>query len=106
MHSAKAFVFMSLALTALFCVLVGSLVYDRDLPAQDERAAACHHALYSQLCAVGFYPYRMSIDEMSHPLPCHDDSGALLQALKQLLDPQDILAPGRYDFRCDWRTEE
>jgi 4-cresol dehydrogenase (hydroxylating) len=36
------------------------------------------------------------------PAP-RDDHGALLSRLKRALDPNDILAPGRYDFRSTWR---
>jgi 4-cresol dehydrogenase (hydroxylating) len=32
----------------------------------------------------------------------HDDYGYFIQRLKQNLDPNDILAPGRYDFRNEW----
>jgi 4-cresol dehydrogenase (hydroxylating) len=35
------------------------------------------------------------------PAP-RDDHGALMQRLKGALDPSDILAPGRYDFRGTW----
>ncbi len=31
-----------------------------------------------------------------------DDYGQLLQQVKKALDPNNILAPGRYDFRRDW----
>ena len=86
--------------------LVGSLVYDRNVPGEDERAAACHHALHTRLAAAGFFPYRLGLADQATPLPCQDDSAALLQSIKQLVDPSDILAPGRYDFRSGWRGEK
>jgi 4-cresol dehydrogenase (hydroxylating) len=34
--------------------------------------------------------------------PAQDDYGKLMSVLKQGLDPNNILAPGRYDFQGDW----
>jgi 4-cresol dehydrogenase (hydroxylating) len=82
--------------------LLTAIVYDRDVPGADERAVACHDELLRRACAMGFLPYRLnhlSMDALPHP---HDDFGALLQRLKTALDPNDVLAPGRYDFRSDW----
>jgi 4-cresol dehydrogenase (hydroxylating) len=43
---------------------------------------------------------------MAGAAPCRDDSGVFLQRLKQALDPGDVLAPGRYDFRPLWAPED
>jgi 4-cresol dehydrogenase (hydroxylating) len=52
-----------------------------------------------RLIAAGYYPYRLSVHSMdSLPAPT-DDYHVLLQRLKATLGPNDILAPGRYDFR-------
>lgn len=82
--------------------LVPILCYDRDLPGEDERAMACHDALLAELIAAGYPPYRLGVQSM-HSLPAPtDDSLALIERLKRTLDPNDILAPGRYDFRRRW----
>ena len=74
-------------------VITAALVYDREVPGDDERAADCHAALMRDLSAEGYLPYRLGIQSMnSLPTP-HDDSGTLMQALKRALDPNDILAP-------------
>lgn len=79
--------------------LVPILCFDRDLPGEDERAMACHDALLSELIAAGYPPYRLGVQSM-HSLPAPtDDSLALIERLKRTLDPNDILAPGRYDAR-------
>ena len=84
--------------------VVAALLYDRDVPGEDERARACYRALYDRLAASGYYPYRLSIESMGYLPRSRDDYGAVLESLKRALDPNDILAPGRYDFRQDWPT--
>lgn len=82
------------------------LVYDREVPGEDERAAACYKQMLAQLAEVGYFPYRLSIQSMD-ALPVPDDAyGLVIQALKHSLDPNDILAPGRYDFRSSWPLDQ
>ncbi len=82
--------------------LVPLVIYDRDVSGEDERAMACHDAMLSSLSAQGYLPYRLGIQSM-HALPApNDDSGSVIARLKRALDPDDVLAPGRYDFRERW----
>jgi 4-cresol dehydrogenase (hydroxylating) len=83
-------------------VITVALVYDREVQGDDERAADCHAVLLRNLSAEGYLPYRLGIQSMSSLPTPHDDSGTLMQTLKRALDPNDILAPGRYDFRSTW----
>jgi 4-cresol dehydrogenase (hydroxylating) len=84
---------------------VVGLFYDRDQPGADERAAACSHEIHAWLRANGFEPYRLGILDMAEavtPDQPGDQSGdpsgrhALLRTLKQALDPDSIISPGRY----------
>lgn len=78
---------------ALTCVV--SISYDRDLDGEDERAMQCYQELLSGLSARGYHSYRLGIQSnaaMAHP----DSYGATLTSLKRTLDPNGILAPGRY----------
>jgi 4-cresol dehydrogenase (hydroxylating) len=78
---------------ALACIV--SIAYDRDVPGEDERAMGCYRDLIRTLADHGYYSYRLSVASM-HAM---DDGGAystLLHTLKQILDPEGILAPGRY----------
>jgi FAD/FMN-containing dehydrogenase len=76
-----------------------TLVYDRDVAGEDARAMACHDELLQALATRGVLPYRLGIQSMDKLPPTDDGYTALLRILKQTLDPNDILAPGRYDFR-------
>ena len=72
---------------------------------EDQRAMECHNNMFQILTQEGYIPYRLGIQSMnSLPSPV-DDYGKLIRALKRGLDPNNILAPGRYDFRNDWPDE-
>lgn len=80
-----------------------AIMFDRDVLGEDERAMSCHDHLLQLLTQAGHLPYRLGIQSMNSLPPVHDDYGLLMCTLKQTLDPNDILAPGRYDFRKDWK---
>ena len=72
-----------------------SIIYDRAVAGEDERAMACYKALLEELHLRGYYSYRLGIQ--SQPFQHYDpDYQTLLTRLKQTIDPQNILAPGRY----------
>jgi 4-cresol dehydrogenase (hydroxylating) len=76
-----------------------ALMFDRAMPGEDARAIACHDALLTALMAEGHYPFRLALPAQG-ALPAPSDATQdLVWALKRLLDPRDVLAPGRYDFR-------
>ncbi|MGR9105459.1 MAG: FAD-binding oxidoreductase [Gammaproteobacteria bacterium] len=79
-----------------------AIVYDREVAGEDARAMACYEDLLTRLIGAGYPPYRLGTHAMASLPPARDDYGYLLRALKQALDPNDILAPGRYDFRHEW----
>lgn len=82
--------------------LLPLLIYDREVPGEDEAALRCHDALLARMMAAGHPPYRLSLASMDALSPPRDDHGAVLERLKHALDPDEILAPGRYDFRGTW----
>lgn len=73
------------------------LVYDRDVDGEDARALACHDALLDALSLRGIEPYRLGIQSMDRLAACDAAHVRLLHGLKSLLDPDGIIAPGRYD---------
>ncbi len=78
---------------AIICVI--SLTYDREVPGEDERAQRCCSELETELAAKGYYPYRLGIQSMERMQGGGAFQG-VLSAIKKFVDPQNILAPGRY----------
>ena len=72
------------------------ITYDREVEGEDERALECHDALLGRLIRAGYVPYRLGIESVKLLPEPDDDTGKLLDALKKSLDPNNILAPGRY----------
>lgn len=84
--------------------IIVSISFDRTIPGEDSKAKKCHDELLKNLLDKGFYPYRLGTQSQSLlPVP-DDDYGHLIEKIKKALDPNDILAPGRYDFRSSWQT--
>jgi 4-cresol dehydrogenase (hydroxylating) len=76
-----------------------ALIYDRETRGEDERAMACHDELMERLIEKGYPPYRLGVQSMDSIPASGTPYEDLLRALKTAMDPNDILAPGRYDFR-------
>jgi 4-cresol dehydrogenase (hydroxylating) len=78
------------------CVI--TISYDRDVAGEDDRAAACYQVLVEALLARGFPPYRLPVGSMGY----FDRSAAsgVVRTLKAALDPNGVLAPGRYQARA------
>ncbi len=82
---------------SLACVI--SIGYDRDVPGEDGRAMDCYFNLRRKLDAEGYYSYRLGIADMDTYLDREGKGagyGKLLNSISQALDPNGILAPGRY----------
>ncbi|MCP4105831.1 MAG: FAD-binding oxidoreductase [Desulfobacteraceae bacterium] len=83
-------------------IITTGIVYDREIPGEDQKASECYHVMLKKLTESGYIPYRLGIHSMDDlPLP-QDDYGKFHSAIKRTLDPNDILSPGRYDFRSTW----
>ncbi|MCC5856515.1 MAG: FAD-binding oxidoreductase [Ectothiorhodospiraceae bacterium] len=74
-----------------------ALHYDRDIPGEDARAMACYEELLERLMDAGYYPYRLGIQSMDTiRARSHEGWNHTLARIRQALDPDGILAPGRY----------
>ncbi len=90
---------MSLSLaTERSVICVTTISYDRHAPGHDERAVACYDTLMAELLARGYPPYRLNIRSMHHATG-HADYDRLIGNLKAAVDPNGVLAPGRYEPR-------
>ena len=78
---------------AVACVI--SICYDRREPGQDDQAMACYRRLRQELTDRGYYSYRLGIQGMSE-MSAPDGYAGLVRAIKDALDPNGVLAPGRY----------
>ena len=77
------------------CII--SISYDRDTAGEDDRAHDCHREIMRLCSKGGYYPYRLSISG-SEELPENANYSDLMSKLKRTLDPNGILAPGRYEL--------
>ena len=72
-----------------------SITYDRHVAGEDAKAMKCFRELESRLFQQGLYPYRLGISSME----VQSSRGAyarLLSGIKESLDPNGVLSPGRY----------
>lgn len=72
------------------------LLFERADPAAAERAHACYHALLEAGQAIGCVPYRASIETMEWFTQAEHPHWKLVRELKTAIDPDDLIAPGRY----------
>lgn len=72
------------------------LLFDKDDSNDELNAKACHNELLSKEGDEGYFPYRLGVDKMKQiidpNLPCWKFS----KTLKESIDPDQIIAPGRY----------
>jgi 4-cresol dehydrogenase (hydroxylating) len=84
--------------TGRSAICVITISYDRDVAGEDDRALTCYQVLVEALLARGYPPYRLPVGSMAY----FDRSAAsgVVRTLKAALDPNGVLAPGRYDARA------
>lgn len=77
-----------------------SLVYDREIPGQDQLAVQCFERTAQELRAMGYFQYRlpMPITTLAALPQPSDDSASVFAKLQSSLNPSNILSPGRYSL--------
>lgn len=81
------------------------LLFDRSSAEATARANDCYRALYIAGQKEGFLPYRLNIDAMDILNTGGSASSMLASKLKAAVDPNSILAPGRYVPRINKSSE-
>jgi len=76
-------------------VLVG-VFYDRDNPAEAARALAWYHDARAAYLHDGYPPYRATSMSMPGAMDGNPVARDFLASIKAVVDPQNLLAPGRY----------
>jgi 4-cresol dehydrogenase (hydroxylating) flavoprotein subunit len=88
---------MSISLaTERSAICVITISYDRSVEGEDDRAAACYRELMDDLLSAGYPPYRLNVTSMGYARGDRAYS-ELLRKLKDAVDPNRVLAPGRYE---------
>ncbi len=81
---------------ALCCV--ASICYDRSDVTECSQASACYEQLFQSLAGRGYFPYRAGTHAMKMLAQLNPSTAGTFLKIKQALDPQHILSPGRYEF--------
>ena len=76
-------------------VLVG-VFYQREDPADAARAKAWYDEALAAYTEHGYPPYRATTMSTPHALDANPRVRDLLASIKRAVDPQNLLAPGRY----------
>jgi 4-cresol dehydrogenase (hydroxylating) len=84
--------------TSSSMVAVINLLFDREQPEERGRAHRCADAMLDCIRARGLEPYRARADMMSSIISGDSPYWQTIRRLKQVFDPDDIIAPGRYNL--------
>jgi 4-cresol dehydrogenase (hydroxylating) len=74
-----------------------TVAYDKENAAECERAKQCYRALFDTVMKAGYIPYRVGIQSMAGLDPHGDVYWKVVSRIKRALDPDGIIAPGRYE---------
>jgi 4-cresol dehydrogenase (hydroxylating) flavoprotein subunit len=72
------------------------LLFERASEEATERAKDCYNALIEGGQEIGCIPYRATVDSMQRFIQPETPYWQIVAALKRELDPQGLMAPGRY----------
>ncbi len=77
-------------------ILLFGIFYIREDEAEQKRATAWHEAINACFAQMGYYPYRATVMSMEHLFSKDPVHKKILHTLKEALDPEVTLAPGKY----------
>ena len=75
-----------------------SIIYDRENLQEEANASKCHDKILQDFTKKGYYPNRLGIQSMALLPKSDNDYDIFVQRLKKLLDPNNIMSPGKYDL--------
>jgi 4-cresol dehydrogenase (hydroxylating) len=74
-----------------------TVAYDKDAPDEVARARECYRELFDAVMKAGYIPYRVGNQSMGSLNPHDDVFWKVAGRIKRALDPDGIIAPGRYE---------
>ncbi len=78
------------------------LLFDADSEASKQQARKCYNELIEMSRSMGIFPYRIDIEKMPEYFKQGQSvSQVVIDKIKQALDPNNILSPGRYSSVSD-----
>ena len=77
---------------------VVSFAFDRRNEEQTQKAHACIQEMEARYMEQGYPPYRVVLNSRHHVVKENDPFWRTVRELKQVLEPIDINAPGRYNL--------
>ncbi|MCB0318112.1 MAG: hypothetical protein KDD56_05095, partial [Bdellovibrionales bacterium] len=89
-----ALAFTSVTPRAFSCTV--PIFYDRSSNEEVKRAHECYETLFNECIANGYPPYRVSINSMEKITKQNKPYWELVKTIKDSIDPQNIISPGRY----------
>ncbi|WP_082507021.1 MULTISPECIES: FAD-binding oxidoreductase [unclassified Duganella] len=76
-----------------------TICFDQEDAVETARARLCYQAAFERLKGAGYIPYRVGPQSMKALDSGHDTYWGTVARIKDALDPQHIIAPGRYQPR-------
>ena len=74
--------------------LFPSIVYDRLVPGEDERAMACHNRMLEAMIQEGYHPYRLGVQSMTALSAAADGYDRVVGQIKNTFGPGPYPCPG------------
>lgn len=74
-----------------------TVAFDKDDPEETARARSCYAEVFGLVMQAGYVPYRVGNQSMAELDPHADVYWKTVASLKAALDPQGLIAPGRYE---------
>jgi 4-cresol dehydrogenase (hydroxylating) len=65
---------------------------------EESEGHRCMHLLYQQFHQLGYWPYRLNIENMPQFIDPENSFWQVSKRIKTALDPNGIIAPGRYEI--------
>jgi len=82
------------------------IAFDRDSDDEERRARACHDEMLQRLMVAGYPPIRLGVQSMKAGLPRDPAYASVIRRLKNVFDPNRVIAPGHYDFQSPEQPEQ